>query len=76
MVLDYNVSAPFRITENEDSRLLVETGYKGRKLMSRPTVVRKLNAVVAQIRVNLLEKLAGPQYISSTADCWSVHKKS
>lgn len=78
VILECIVSAalPFRIVENEDFRLLIETGYRGRKLMSRPTVVRKLNTIVAQIRANVLEKLAEPQYIASTADCWSVHKKS
>ncbi|RVE41164.1 hypothetical protein evm_014185 [Chilo suppressalis] len=76
MVLDCIVSAslPFRIVENEHFRFLIENGFKGKRLMTRPTVSKKLDSEVANIRKNLLEKLSHPRHVSSTADCWSVHK--
>lgn len=70
-----NVCLPFSLVEQTDFKTLIQKGFPGRTLMSRPTLMKRLDTQF-QHHLNCLKKeMANIEYLSTTADCWSIFKR-
>lgn len=70
-----NACLPFNLVEQNDFKTLIQKGFPGRTLMSRPTLMIKLNNQFQRHLNDLKKKLSCVEYVATTADCWSIFKR-
>lgn len=70
-----NANLPFSFVEQRSFRHLMQCGFPGRHVMSRPKLMSEISKDAAETKEVIRKKLGDLQYVSSTADCWSLHKR-
>ncbi|CAI6370890.1 unnamed protein product [Macrosiphum euphorbiae] len=71
-----NATLPFSLVEQNDFKLLCQKGFPSRTLLSRPTLMCRLNAAFDHLICNLIKDMSSVKYLTTTADCWSIFKRS
>ena len=77
LILDFVVGTfqCFSIVEEDDFRKLVHGLQPGKVVMTRKTLVSRLDAAASDMRDSLRSKLKGIETVCCTADCWtSFHR--
>lgn len=69
-----NQCLPFSLIESEDFKCLIEEGYPSLKLISRPTLMKRLQSNTLNLLQNMKNEMSSINYITTTADCWSTFK--
>lgn len=70
-----NACLPFSIVDHFDFKTLIQKGFPGRTLMSRPTLMKRLNTQFQHHLIRLKEEMTNIEYFTTTADCWSIFKR-
>jgi len=70
-----NQCLPFSLVESDDFKLLVQEGYPTLKVISRPTLMKRLDSNTSEILKNMKKKLSHENHTTTTADCWSIFKR-
>ena len=78
LVLDLVIQGllPFKFVELPAFKKLVTTLQPRLHVMSRPTVKTRLKSRVTTMKKSLIEIFRKVDYVSTTTDCWSAHRKS
>ena len=78
LVLDLVIQGllPFKFVELPAFKKLVTTFQPRLHVISRPTVKTRLKCRVTTIKKTLIEIFRKVDYVSTTTDCWSAHRKS
>ena len=78
LVLDLVIQGllPFKFVELPAFKKLVTTLQPRLHVISRPTVKTRLKCRVTTIKKTLIEIFRKVDYVSTTTDCWSAHRKS
>lgn len=70
-----NACLPFSLVEQNDFKTLIQKGFPRRTLMSRPTLMIRLNNQFQRHLNDLKKELSCVEYVATTADCWSIFKR-
>jgi len=70
-----SATIPFSIVENEDFKHLINCGFSNKNLLSRPTLMKKINQMSEVLVENLKNEMVSIKNITTTVDCWSIFKK-
>lgn len=70
-----NAAFPFSLLEHPDFKALIDRGFPGRHLDSRPTLMSRLQHDTANMKQKLVQQMKCVSYVATTADCWFVHKR-
>lgn len=66
---------PFSLIEEESFIDIFKTLQPYRTVMSRKTLVNKINLKFNEMKDSLTEVLKNLDYVSATADCWTANKR-
>lgn len=70
-----NASLPFNLLEHIDFKNLITTGYPGRHVLSRKTLMKNIEAQHKVLLQNMKSLFSKISYLTTTADCWTVFKR-
>jgi len=70
-----NRCLPFSLVEAPEFKSILQTGFPKLKILSRPTLMKRIDLNVITMLTNLKKELSLVNHISTTADCWSIFKK-
>ena len=70
-----NRCLPFSLVEAPEFKSILQTGFPKLKILSRPTLMKKIDLNIITMLTNLKKELSLVNHISTTADCWSIFKK-
>lgn len=70
-----NRCLPFSLVEYSEFKSILQTGYPKLKILSRPTLMKRIDSNTISMKKNLKKELSFLKHISTTADCWSIFKK-
>lgn len=70
-----NQCLPFSLVESEDFKVLIQEGYPNLKVISRPTLMKRLDSNISTLLKNMKENMSHVIHITTTADCWSIFKR-
>jgi len=70
-----NQCLPFSLVEYPEFKSILQIGYPKLNILSRPTLMKRIDSNAASMLNNLKKELHLVKNISSTADCWSIFKK-
>ncbi|XP_042144251.1 uncharacterized protein LOC121832865 isoform X2 [Ixodes scapularis] len=70
-----NANLPFSLVKQRSFRHLMQCGFPSRHVMCRPKLMSEISKDAAETMEVIRKKLGDLQYVSSTADCWSLHKR-
>lgn len=70
-----NATLPFSLVEQNDFKLLCQKGFPNRTLLSRPTLMCRINTAYDQLICNLIKDMSSVEFLTTIADCWSIFKR-
>ncbi|XP_050522884.1 uncharacterized protein LOC126895259 [Daktulosphaira vitifoliae] len=71
-----NGGLPFTIIENSILKDIIERGFPKKSIMSRPTLMQRITENCNLLKNQLKTQMSKLAYIATTADAWSIYKKS
>ncbi|CAB3977853.1 ATP-dependent DNA helicase PIF1, partial [Paramuricea clavata] len=66
---------PFSVVETPSFKVLVTGLQPNRSVISRPTVIKRINEKATMVKENVKDAMAKAQHIATT-DCWTAHQRS
>jgi len=66
----------FSVVESPDFIKLVTTGFPGKHVMSRKTLVGDIETMAQSMKQDLIGQLASASTVCTTADIWTAHNRS
>lgn len=77
MILNFIIhgSHPFSLVDQVHFKKIIQKGFIGRSIVTRPTLMKNLNLKFQNHVQNLEHIMAGVDYLTTTADCWSIFKR-
>lgn len=70
-----NASLPFNLVEQIDFKNLISTGYPGRHVLSRKTLMKNIKLQHQVLVKNMKSLFSKVDYLTTTADCWTIFKR-
>ena len=67
---------PFSVVEMPSFKVLVTDLQPNRSVISRPTVIKRINEKATLVKENVKDAMAKAQHIATTTDCWTAHRRS
>ncbi|XP_061582587.1 uncharacterized protein LOC133448250 isoform X2 [Cololabis saira] len=67
---------PFSLVEQPAFREFAAALNPQYKMLSRPTVKRRIAEAAAEMKTKLISHLGNINHVATTTDCWSAHQKS
>ncbi|KAG1924762.1 zinc finger BED domain-containing protein, partial [Pimephales promelas] len=67
---------PFSVVEQPAFKTMINTLHPSATLMSRPTVLLRIQEAAMHVRKAITAKLRNVEFVSTTTDCWSVRQRS
>ena len=67
---------PFSVVEMPSFKALVTGLQPNRSVISRPTVIKRINEKATLVKENVKDAMAKAQHIATTTDCWTAHRRS
>ncbi|XP_074873107.1 uncharacterized protein LOC142024786 [Carettochelys insculpta] len=67
---------PFSVVELPAFRDLIHDLQPDSTILSRPALQRKISDAAKSMRKNLIDLMSEVQYVTTTADCWTVRRRS
>ena len=64
------------LVEQPAFKKLISTLNPQCKVLSRPTLMKRIEGAVSQMKANLISHLSKVSYVATTTDCWSAHRQS
>ena len=67
---------PFSLVEQPAFKKSISTLNPQCKVLSKPTLMKRIEGAVSHMKTNLISHLSKVSYIATATDCWSAHRQS